>query len=359
MKRVVGLGVMSVVLLVAAGSIAFAQQEEYLEGKIRTGDSIVVRGDETVDGDLYLFGGTIEVDGVVDGDLIAFGGQVSINGTVTGDAMVGSGTLDVPGTVGGDLRIGAGQVGISGEVAEDLLAGVGLLRLPGTVGEDVVFGAGSVSISGMVGGDVLGGAATYSNDGTVSGSEDVTIEDDTDTVDRTSPVMRAVARFASLVLIGLVLLWVGRLPFVTRVAAIDEAPGPIIGWGLAFLAGLVVVPVVALLLGGLLALFFGWLGLSLLVGITLTAIILSWMAVSALGFLMIAMLAPITVAAWAGGRVLSDEVPAYLAMAAGLAVLVVVGFVPVLGALVGLAVTIVGAGAWTRWAGRVSPQPAA
>ena len=352
MSRVLGLGVLSVVLLLAAGSVAFAQQEEYLEGKIRTGDSITVGGDETVDGDLYLFGGTIEIDGVVDGDLIAFGGQVSINGTVTGDALVGSGTLSVPGTVDGDLRVGAGQVGISGDVSEDLMAGVGLLALAGTVGEDVVFGSGSFSVSGEVGGDVLGRAGTYSNEGSVSGSETVTIEDNSREVDRTSPIMRAVTRFAALFLIGLALLWVAQRPLVTRVSTIETAPGPVIGWGLIFLAGLVVGPLLALVVGGLLTVFFAWLGLNLLVGVTITAMVLSVVVVAVVGFVMVTVLAPITVGAWGGGRLLPKDVPAYLSMAAGVAVLVVVGFVPILGALVGLAVTITGAGAWTRWSGR-------
>ena len=51
-------------------------------------------------------------------------------------------------------------------------------------------------------------------------------------------------------------------------------------------------------------------------------------------------------ATWAASRLLPDDTPAYGLLAAGLAVLVAVLQVPVLGGLIGLAVTIVGAGAW-------------
>ena len=51
-------------------------------------------------------------------------------------------------------------------------------------------------------------------------------------------------------------------------------------------------------------------------------------------------------AVWAGNKVLSDGAPGYLALALGLAVLVALQLVPIVGGLVGLVVTIIGAGAW-------------
>ena len=77
-------------LLLGMGTFAFAQSETFLDGKVRTGDSIRVGGDDVVDGDLYIFGGDVSIDGRVTGDLVVFAGQVSISGEIGGDVMAGA-----------------------------------------------------------------------------------------------------------------------------------------------------------------------------------------------------------------------------------------------------------------------------
>ena len=347
MRRIALVLLGAVVALTGAATIAVAQQEIFLDGKVRTGDELSIPAEEIVDDDLYLFGGTIDVNGDVGGDLIVFGGQVSIDGTVEGDVLAAAGTVDIGGAVGGDVRVGAGQVTIDGAVGEDLLAGVGRLVVDSRVDGDVLFGGGAVNLRGDVGGDVLGGAGTYERSGTVGGDERVSIEETEERAPR-SPALEAVLRFASLFLIGLGLLWVARRVVADRAAAIERAPGPVLGWGLGLVAALGLVPVGLLLIGVVLAIFFAWLGLSLLVALTATLVVAGWVAVIAGGFVIVAVLAPITVGSWLGSAMLSADTPAYLSMAAGVAVLVVVGAVPVLGTIVGLAVTVVGGGTWLR-----------
>lgn len=346
MRRAIVVLVGVVALLSALAAVAAAQEGEqrFLDGKLRFG-SITVPADETVDGDLYVFGGDVTVDGRITGDLVVFGGVVAIDGSVEGDVMAASGSVGVSGSIGGDLRAGTGRTNISGAVEEDVLAGTGQLTISGAVGEDLVFGAGLVEVGGSVGGDVLGRAGTYDRSGTVGGTEDVTVDEPED---EPNVVGEALLRFAALFLIGLLLLGVRRRLLPKVVGTIDSSPGQVALWGLGFLVGLAVVPGVVTLVGVLLAILFGWLGLGLVVGLLVVAMALTWIIVGVAAFVLIAVLAPLVVGTWIGNRILPDDTPAYLAMALGVAAIVALGLVQVLGALVGLAVTVMGAGAWLQ-----------
>ena len=117
------------VLLVAV--IALAVLPGTAAAETRSGGSVVVDGNETVDGDLDAFAGSIVVRGTVTGDLNAFGGSVRVAGTVDGDvsATAGTVTLTRNGTVGRSLDAAAETVTVDGRVGGDLNAGAQTLRL--------------------------------------------------------------------------------------------------------------------------------------------------------------------------------------------------------------------------------------
>jgi hypothetical protein len=360
MRRLTVFSIAMVAMLLGLGTFAIAQTETFLDGKVRTGDRITIGGDEVIDGDLYVFAGDISVSGRITGDLIVFGGQVNITGEVEGDVTVGAGVVDISGEVGGDLRAGAGQLRVDGVIAEDVFAGVGRLDAGGTIGGDLVFGAGQVLVPGVVGGDVLGSTGSYDRSGSVAGTEDVTLEQAAD-VERPGPVTRALRQFGSLLVLGLGVIWIGRKRFEQSMAAIDTNVGSVIVRGLVFLAALVLVPLGVTIAGALLAILFAWIGLGLLVGVTILTVVLTWFVVVTSAILMIAVFAPIAAATWVASRLLPADTPVYGLLAAGLAGIVILLAIPMIGPLVGLAVTILGAGAWLstiRW--RRSPsEPAA
>lgn len=347
MKRFASLLVLSALVLAALGAAAIAQDETFLEGKIQAGDSLSVPVGETVEGDLYLFGGAVTIAGTVTGDVVVFGGQIDVSGTVGGDLFVGAGTVDVTGVVGGDVRAGVGQLRIGGNVGEDVLAGAGQLSISGSVGEDVIFGSGTASLSGSVEGDVLGQTGAYDRTGTIGGTEQVTL-DEADPVERPGPFTRGLSRFASLLILGMGLIWLGRGLFERVMLDLRSSPGLVAVWGILFLAGLVIIPVGAALVGILLAVVFGLLGLDLLVGLVVVSIVTTWVMVGVVAFVVIAVLAPIAVGTWLAELVLPEGTPAYGSLAVGLAALVILQLVPVLGPLVGIVVTIMGGGVWLR-----------
>lgn len=360
MRRLAIISVSILGLLLSAGAVSAAQEDSLLDGKIRTGDSISVGSGETVQGDLYVFGGTIDIDGTIAGDLIVFGGQVRIDGVVDGDVMVGAGTVDVNGTVGGDLRAGAGQVSVGGTVGEDVFTGAGQTNITGEVGGDLVFGAGQVRVAGVIGGDVLGSTGDYSRTGSVGGSEEVTIEEP---AEREQPnlLSRWLRRFASLLVLGLIIMWTSRRWVERSVAAIDENPGSVVVRGLIALAAVVVVPIAVTIAGALLAALFGLVGLNLLVGLMVLEIVVVWLVAALVTFIFVVVIAPVTASVWAGNKVLSDSTPGYLALAVGLATLVALQLIPILGGLIGFIVTIIGSGAWLmhlpKWRKANTPLP--
>jgi hypothetical protein len=346
MKRLLVLLVVTTSLLLATVAMAAAQEEE-LGGKVRSGDQITVPAGDTVDGDLYAFAGTVTIEGEVTGDVVAFGGQVDIPGRVGGDVLVAAGIVDLSGVVEGDARVSGGTISVSGDVGEDLFLAGGQATVTGDVGEDLVFGTGDMEVRGAVAGDVLGGTGEYRNTGTVGGSEDVRIEEPE--VRERSLVARAVTTYVAVLLVGLLvgLLNRGHRLGVT-IGMLRREAGPALLWGLAFLVVLVVTPVATLIMGTLLALVFGWLGLGPFVVAIVLSMIAIWAVTALVAFLLIAFLAPISVGSWLAGAVLPDTTPTFVAMAVGVAVLVALGLIPVAGPLIGLGVTVLGAGAWLR-----------
>lgn len=163
--RIRGRTALLVLLLVALGLSVLPGTAA---AESRTGGSVVVGANETVDGNLEAFAGSVLVRGTVTGDLNGAAGNVRIEGTVQGDVSVASGTVVVArnATVGGNLDAGAETVTVAGRVDGDVTAGSRVLRLTDTasIGGDVTYGetldrapgavvAGSVE-RGQVGGGV-------------------------------------------------------------------------------------------------------------------------------------------------------------------------------------------------------------
>jgi hypothetical protein len=150
-----------------------------LAAEVHQGNSLVVAPGETIDDDLYVFGGTVNVQGTVNGDVILFGGMSTVSGLITGDLLVFGGTTTLTGDVRGsmravggtvniggrvdqDLAIGAGTLDIapSARIGRDLLAGAGSARIAAPIARNVFIGSGDVTLAGPIGGDVRAEAGT-------------------------------------------------------------------------------------------------------------------------------------------------------------------------------------------------------
>lgn len=163
-----------VVLVVAAslpGWTGIVQGAQF-----RSGDEVIVKSDETVEEDLYIFGKEVIVDGTVLGDLVVFAGQVTVNGSVDGDLIVAAPTVLLNGAVGDDIRMAGGVLRLAADarVADDVItAGLSVeaeddttiggdvcyaghqARFAGSIGEDITAAMANCELSGVVQGDVL------------------------------------------------------------------------------------------------------------------------------------------------------------------------------------------------------------
>ena len=272
---------MLLLLIVVEASTVLATSS--LGGKVRYADTLVVPATETVDSDLYVFGGTVTMDGSVHGDLVVAGGNVQVGGKVDGDVIVGGGTVVLSGPVGGAIRAGAGQLTISGDVKRDVLAGSGTLLITSGahVGGDLIFAAGQTTLNGDIAGSIQGQATTYARSGAVGGTENVTINPTSASV--AAPVatpegivLGALRHFIVVLLFGALALWL--MPRGLRAAdeVVRRRPLPALGSGLLALVGYTVLIVALLVVMVVLAIAFGLLTLGSLVAVDVVTWLLGY-----------------------------------------------------------------------------------
>lgn len=218
-----------------------------------------------------------------------------------------------------------GPAVIDGHVEGAVVALNGDIRVSGTVEEAVVAVNGRATILGgaRVGGDVVSSRAPQVDPG-------ATVDGETRTVRFSFRALGVffwlawwVAVTVSLLVLGIVLLALAPAVMAAAHAVARHDAASALGWGLLIAVGLPVVSVLVMLT--IIGIPLGLLGL------------LSLVLLSALGFV---------VGAFTAGRILVKE-PAspYLAVLVGLALLRVVGLIPVLGGLVTFVASAFGLGA--------------
>ncbi|MCL7416222.1 MAG: polymer-forming cytoskeletal protein [Halalkalicoccus sp.] len=323
------LSVLAAVLVVLSlfSGVAAAQET-------RSGETVVIEEDETVEGDLTAVASTVVVQGTVDGDLTAFGGDVLIEGEVTGDAEAFAGTVRVTGDVGGEVNAAAGTVVVSeGASVGALSAAGGNVAIEGTVAGDVEAAAGSVSLGSeaVVGGDLTyGGELNRHPDAEVAGSVS---EEST-----TGPVPAPIGELPTPP------TWLGPIYWLLVnlvLGAVLLAAFPRFSDGVATTARTAALKSVGV-------------GVLVLVGVPialgLVAVTLVGIPLSVAGALLFALLLWIgsvygrfALGAWL--LALADAENRWIALVLGLVVVAVVGLLPYLGEFVDLLVLLVGLGA--------------
>jgi len=164
----------SALALVFTGFCAvFALAPAAAASETRKGPSVGVSSDETIKGDIFLFGDRVKIDGTVEGDVFLFGHDATVNGHVQGDVIGFAQTLQVSGKVDGNVRAFTNTLTIRGTVAKNVLTFdervnlesegkiggsltvfVEYLNLEGSLGRDLFIFGKHATISGKVGGAI-------------------------------------------------------------------------------------------------------------------------------------------------------------------------------------------------------------
>ncbi len=356
---------------------------------LRSGATVTVGPTEIVNDDLYVSGNEINIQGTVNGDVVAFAGTITITGTVAGDVIAAGGNVDVGGTVRGSVRTAGGTVTIRGPVAKDVLAAGGTVAITpaGSIGRDLLVGGNSVAVDGLVGRDVRVTATDLTLGGRVGGNVEASVQT-LHLTDRaaiagnliyTSPGQATIAPGATVrgrierrappaprptspidqigeIILGWVRTLVGLFAlglllvllfprFTSRtLATVRVSPWASLGIGFALLVG---VPVLALLVF-LLGLLVGgwWLALILL-------------AIEAIALVVAYVVSSVFVGCWILERIGRTDRGLVVALLTGLITLLLLGLIPVVGALVGLVATVLGLGALVLTAAQAHAGPVA
>lgn len=387
--------------------------------------------DGTVNGDVIATGQTLTINGTVDGDVMAAGQTIVIHGTVTGAVrMAGSVLLiDEQAEIGGDviaagyslesregsvigqdLVFAGGQILLTGDVARNVQVGAGAFELRGAAGGDVNADVGeadagyagpppslfmpptSVSVPAVAPGFTIDGSAKIEGNleytqgrelviptGVVAGevtrnqpTRNTTAPQETTAERILNWGLNALRGSITLILIGLLLLWLFPSFMQGWSQKLQTATWPSLGWGLVAYAAfffVLLLTIAVIILGGLL---FGVLTLGGVAGTIVSVGILSLLALI-LGFVLVTSFVAKVVFGQALGRWLLARANSPLAehrfwpMVIGVALTVAVialfrfplipGF---LGGLLNVAVILFGLGAlwlWTRE--RIARRPAA
>lgn len=364
---------MRVVLALVAILFALAPAPAHA-AEIRGGSDVTIGPTQVVNDDLYVSGGTVSVQGRINGDLVSSGGTLSVQGPVAGDVIVAGGTVDLAGPVGGSVRAAGGNLTIRSRVTKDVLVAGGTVTLApvASVGRDLLVATGSAVVDGpvarnvmastgdltlgsRVGGNVAADADTLrlTNGAFVSGNLTYTSGRQAviapgatvrGRIERRQPPAEVpsspLARIGQGILnwmralVGLFVLGLGFVLLFPRfgsraIGTMRDAPWASLGLGFALLVGVPVLAVVVFALGLLVGGW--WLSLALL-------------AVYGIALALSYVVTGLFVGCWVADRLAKTNVSLVGALLAGLVLLLLIGVVPVIGAIIGLVAVVLGLG---------------
>ncbi len=141
------------------------------------GESVTRRG--TAQEDLYLAGGNVNVSVTAEGDVVAAGGNVTVGDDIKGDALVAGGSVTLHGKMRDDVRAAGGTVTLDADVGDDALLAGGNVTLASTarVGGRAWLAGGNLDIAGRIGKELkaMGGriaiAGEVMGDATLAGDD--------------------------------------------------------------------------------------------------------------------------------------------------------------------------------------------
>ena len=330
-RRIAALVAVALLLLPLSSGVAAAQTVQGPAG------TIVVDSGETVDG-VEGVAGTIVVRGTVTGDLSGAAGTIRITetGHVEGNVDAAGGSVIVAGAVDGDVQVGAGSFDLTdtGEIGGSLDVGAGAVTVDGTVGEGVRAAGSSVRLgpNADIGGEFRYDAEefTRSPDAAVAGGvvEDPTLANETGNgfgLPSMPSWFGTVYGVATSLLLGAVLLL--AFPRFSEGVATRVADAPATAGGAGLLA-LIGVPI-----------------LVVLVAVTVIGIPLALAGTAAylIGLWIAAVYGKYAVGQWTLSQAGNES--RWLALVVGVVGFLLLGFVPVVGALAEFIALLLGLGA--------------
>lgn len=347
---------------VVEGDILGGAQELILNGTVmddaRMGGMVITLGEAAQVGDDFMAGGyslESKAGSLIEGDMYFGVAQSRLAGDVAGDLWMSGGGLELLGTVEGDVQADVGSAADAPVFAPFAFA-PNAPQMPVfpwglTIGNQAEIG-GDLSYSSPVAATVPANLVT----GDVVFEEVITTPTTTEEVVIT-PTQKAfnwvtdfLRQFIALFLIGAIMIWIA--PHWTNKVShfVQDEPLPSLGWGLLAVALILLGIFLTITVMILVAMLLGALTLADLVGTVVTLGLFITFGLLLLFAFTVAYFAKIIVAV-AFGRFLFNKANSqfaqsgYWSLALGVFLIVLFTAIPYLGALISLAVTLLGFGA--------------
>lgn len=130
-----------------------AKDEIVSDNLVRYGPDVTVDG--TVTGDVVVAASNVTINGTVEGDVLGFASEITVAGTVKGNLRVAAATITVTGTVGRNVTVAGSRVALAkdSKVGGTIAAAAEQVDALGSVGKSVTAYAVLVNLGGTIGGD--------------------------------------------------------------------------------------------------------------------------------------------------------------------------------------------------------------
>lgn len=363
LKKIIIIAMVVLFVLTGVAGVAFAANDHKDENAtlsqdtthqglyVRAANTVTING--TVNGDVWAAANTVTINGTVNGSVYAAGSEVVVKGTVQGSLHAAGSRVAVEGKVGGSVYEAGNELSLSREatVGSTMVAFGSRYSQDGSVGSQAYLFGSSVNIDGPIGGNTkiyasqitLGRGATingdlkYVSDATISIANDGNIAGSVTKIQDPAPqasqstvlgmIGSLLFGLASSILLGIVAISIvpGSFQAVTTWQQRNVAKSLLAGVGFAFLFPVVLLVVAVSLIGLPLALtgLFAYLAV-LLLGEVVT------------GY---------CIGRWLLKRDQYNLGTLFLQLLVGLALLKVIGIIPVVGGIVGFLAALSGIGA--------------
>ena len=235
--------------------------------EMRHGTMVKISNKEVIEGDLFVAGETVIIEGTINGDLIAAGRTIMMNGIVNGNIIAGAQTIYINGETSRAVRIAGNTLFVNGKIGHYLLlAGREFKMDPNAeVGGDVIFGASSAYLDGLIKGDVKSGneRLTVSSTANILGKliynsrREANIESGAQIIGTLTHLLPkekelrygfniwwAIISFFMSFLVGIVLILLAPERIKKMTNSIRSRPWASLGWGTVLL---IVTPIVSLI----------------------------------------------------------------------------------------------------------------
>lgn len=120
--------------------------------EVMSGEVVSVQNLDSINGNLYVFGSTINLNNTVDGDVVAFGKNMDFNANIINDLIAAGENIKITGDIGGDVRVACQEITINSIIDKEVLIAAKKIHIGknAVINRDVKLNAEEVVIEGIL-----------------------------------------------------------------------------------------------------------------------------------------------------------------------------------------------------------------